>query len=83
MLNRRQLIDQMRDCNLREQNIAASHIYFFITPLFFFLTYYYGCLQVSSLKRALRPKLPQGDNVSRAFLRCLVQAIGGYRDGLK
>lgn len=39
---------------------------------------------MSTLKRQLRNKSTVlGDGVSRAFLRALVQLIGGYRDGLK
>ncbi|XP_035224223.1 DENN domain-containing protein 1A-like isoform X2 [Stegodyphus dumicola] len=39
---------------------------------------------VSSLKRNLKnPNLMLGDGVSRAFMRALVQLIGGYRDSLK
>lgn len=38
---------------------------------------------VSSLKKQLKPKADLlGDGVSRAFLRALVQLIGGYRDAL-
>ncbi|CAG9864679.1 unnamed protein product [Phyllotreta striolata] len=37
---------------------------------------------VASLKKQLRNK-QLGDGVSRAFLRALVQLIGGYRDALK
>lgn len=38
---------------------------------------------VSSLKKQLKPKAALlGDGVSRAFLRALVQLIGGYRDAL-
>ncbi|KAJ8937763.1 hypothetical protein NQ318_006626 [Aromia moschata] len=39
-------------------------------------------LQISSLKKQLRNK-SLGDGVSRAFLRALVQLIGGYRDALR
>lgn len=38
---------------------------------------------VNSLKRELRNQVSVGDGVSRAFLRALVQLIGGYRDALK
>ena len=37
---------------------------------------------VNSLKRQLRSQISLGDGVSRAFLRALVQLIGGYRDAL-
>uniref|UniRef100_A0A8D8VF61 DENN domain-containing protein 1A n=1 Tax=Cacopsylla melanoneura TaxID=428564 RepID=A0A8D8VF61_9HEMI len=37
---------------------------------------------IATLKRQLRNKTT-GDGVSRAFLRALVQLIGGYRDALK
>lgn len=37
---------------------------------------------ITTLKRQLRNK-STGDGVSRAFLRALVQLIGGYRDALK
>ncbi|KAH0821165.1 hypothetical protein GEV33_001626 [Tenebrio molitor] len=40
--------------------------------------------QITSLKRQLKNKSALlGDGVSRAFLRALVQLIGGYRDGLR
>lgn len=38
---------------------------------------------VNSLKRELRNQVSLGDGVSRAFLRALVQLIGGYRDALR
>lgn len=38
---------------------------------------------VNSLKRELRNQMSVGDGVSRAFLRALVQLIGGYRDALR
>jgi hypothetical protein len=39
---------------------------------------------VNSLRRQLRNRAALlGDGVSRAFLRALVQLIGGYRDALK
>ncbi|XP_008195559.1 DENN domain-containing protein 1A isoform X3 [Tribolium castaneum] len=39
---------------------------------------------ITSLKRQLKNKSALlGDGVSRAFLRALVQLIGGYRDGLR
>ena len=41
-----------------------------------------GLFQVASLKKALKPAA-QDDSVARAFLRCLVRVIGGYRDGLQ
>lgn len=45
---------------------------------------FYCFCQVSSLKRSLKnPNLMLGDGVSRAFMRTLVQLIGGYRDSLK
>lgn len=40
--------------------------------------------QITSLKKQLRNKSALlGDGVSRAFLRALVQLIGGYRDALR
>lgn len=40
--------------------------------------------QINSLRKHLRNKSAVlGDGVSRAFLRALVQLIGGYRDALK
>ncbi|KAE8748342.1 hypothetical protein FOCC_FOCC004978 [Frankliniella occidentalis] len=38
---------------------------------------------VNTLKRELRNQISLGDGVSRAFLRALVQLIGGYRDALR
>lgn len=40
--------------------------------------------QITSLKKQLKNKSALlGDGVSRAFLRALVQLIGGYRDALR
>ncbi|XP_067941668.1 DENN domain-containing protein 1A-like isoform X2 [Watersipora subatra] len=37
---------------------------------------------ISTLRKALKSTV-QDDSVSRAFLKCLVRVIGGYRDGLQ
>lgn len=47
-------------------------------------TVYLLQFQITSLKKQLRNRSALlGDGVSRAFLRALVQLIGGYRDALR